>query len=272
MTEPVSTQPMRNRNVPGQPARQDGLVRFYPLRNQKIKHTLAIPIGILLILLAIIALVYGAFITWTAVARFGRAVILRTLPIPALVFLVGLILGIIILSSTIRHWHDGIELNPSGLRFRRGKTNKHIPWESIVRLDARVNLVKFATSVIDVQSKAEIENDQGEIFQITDKFANSQDLIKRCRELILPRLFQRYRRSLGEGEKIKFHKDLAAAPQALLIGNMPYQWQEIELKFKKRKIALLEKSSARELITLPINRLKNADILLTLLENPPLGS
>ena len=273
MTQPVSTQPMQNQNVPGQPARQDGLVRIFPLRHRKLRNTIAIPIGIILILMAILALLYGAFITWTAVERFGRAVILKTSTHP---------IGCLHLWShfraaypgkhTKRHWHDGIELSPSGLTFQKGKSRKEVPWESITRLDARISLVKFATSVIDVQSKAEIETDQGETFQITDKIDHSQDLINRCREVILPRLYQKYQHSLRQGEKITFHPELAATAQALLIRNMPYFWQDIEPKFKKRKIALQEKSSAHELIALPLNQLKNADILLTLLENPPRGS
>ena len=272
MTQPVSTQPMQNQNVPGQPARQDGLVRIFPLRHRKLRNTIAIPIGIILILMAILALLYGAFITWTAVERFGRAVILKTLPIPSAIFIFGLIFGPLILASIKRHWHDGIELGPAGLTFQKGKKRKEVPWESITRLDARINLVKFATSVIDVQSKAEIETDQGETFQITDKIDHSQDLINRCREVILPRLYQKYQHSLRQGEKITFHPELAATAQALLIRNMPYFWQDVEPKFKKRKIALQEKSSAHELIALPLNQLENADILLTLLENPPRGS
>ena len=272
MTEPVSTPPNPNRNLPGQPAMQDGVVRSYPVRHQKIKQTIATPIGILLILLAIVALIYGAFITWSAIERFGRAVILRTLPVPALIFFLGLVLVSLILSTTLRHWHDGIELGPDGLIFRRGKVNKEIPWESITRLDARINLVKFATSVIEVQTRAEIENDQGETFLITDHIANSQDLINRCREIILPRLFQKYQNILRQGEKLTFHRELAATHQSLLIHNMPYFWQDISPKYKKRDFTLREKSSDRELISLPINQLENADILLTLLENPPLAS
>lgn len=272
MTEPVSTQPKRNQNSPGQPARQDGLVSFYPIRYHNLKKSIGIPTGIILILVAIIALFYGAFITWTAMQRFGRAVILRTLPIPLLIFIGGLLIGSLILLLTTRHGYDGIEIGPSGLSLKNGKNHKNVPWESITRLDARINLIKFATSVIDVQSRAEFETVDGETFQITDQVANSQELILRCREAILPKLFQRAQQTLRQGEKISFHRDLSATPHALLIQKMPYYWQDIEPKFKKRKFALLEKSSSRELISLPINQLENADILLSLLENPPLKS
>lgn len=272
MTEPVSTQPKRNQSSPGQPVRQDGLVSFYPIRYHNLKKTIGIPAGIILILISIIALLYGAFITWTAMQRFGRAVILRTLPIPLLIFIGGLVIGSLILFLTTRHGYDGIEIGPYGLSFKNGKYQKNIRWESITRLDARINLIKFATSVIDVQSRAELETVDGETFKITDQVTNSQELILRCREAILPRLFQKAQHALRQGQKISFHRDLVATPQALLIQKMPYYWQDIEPKFKKRKFALLEKSSSRELISLPINQLENADILLSLLENPPLKS
>lgn len=269
MDGPEPNQPIRNSNLPGQAARQDGLTRFYPVRNQQLKRLVALPAAILLLLLSIAALLYGLFTTWMAIERFGRAVVLKTLPTPLLIFIVAFISGLLILFLTIRNWHAGIELNPSGLTFIRGRSNKTVPWESITRLDARVNVVKFATSVIDIQSRAEIETDQGEIFQITDRIANSKELIKRCREKVLPRLFHQFHKAIRQGEQITFHRDLAAAPQALLVRNMPYYWQDVEPVLKRKKIALQEKATKRELITLPINQLQNADILLTLLENPP---
>ena len=269
MNGPDKNQPVHSRNLPGQPVRQDGLVRFFPVRHQQLRNWVTLPLGILLLLLSAASLLYGFFITWYAVQRFGRAVILQTLPVPMLIFTAALITGLVILITTLRYWKKGIELSPSGLTFQNGRSSKTIPWDSITRLDARINVVKFATSVIDIQSRAEIETDQGETFQITDKITNSRELIKRCRENVLPRLFHKYQRAIRRGEKITFHHDLVAAPQALLVRNMPYDWRDVEPVLKRKKIALQEKTTKRELISLPINQLENADILLTMLENPP---
>jgi len=269
MNGPVTNQPKPSQKLSGRPARQDGLTRFYPVRHQQLRNWVALPAAILTLLLSVAALLYGLFTTWIAVERFGRAVVVKTLPTPLLIFAFAFLFGLIMLILTIRNWNAGIEISPSGLTFQRGRTSKTVAWDSITRLDARVNVVKFATSVIDIQSRAEIETDQGETFQITDRIANSQELIKRCREKVLPKLFHEFHKAIRQGEQITFHRDLAAAPQALLVRNMPYYWQDVEPVLKRKKIALQEKTTKRELIALPINQLENADILLTLLENPP---
>lgn len=270
MSGPVRNQAKPSQKLSGQAARPDTLVKFYPVRHQQLNRWLALPAAILLLLLSAAALLYGLFTTWIAIERFGRAAILQTLPTPLLVFALAFILGLVLLITTIRHWNAGIEFGPSGLAFQRGRASKTVTWESITRLDSRVNVVKFATSVIDIQSKAEIENDQGETFQITDRIENSQELIKRCREKVLPRLFHTSQQTIRQGGRITFHRDLTAAPQALLIRNMPYYWQDVEPILKRKKIALQEKATKRELIALPINQLDNADILLIMLENPPI--
>lgn len=250
-------------------AGQDGSSRFYPVRHHQLKHWVAIPSGVLLILIAAAALAYAFFTTWEAVERHGRAVILKTLPLPLLVFILAAVLGLAILIRTARHWNNGITLAPSGLTLQKGKSQKVFPWAAITRLDSLVNVVKFATSVVDVRTRAILEDDKGQTILITDRIAKAQDLIQHCRAKVLPRLFQQAQRTLQQGEKVVFHRDLAANRRGVLIKNMPYEWQAVGVAMKKRKIALMDKTTQRVLITLPIRKLKNTDILLALFENPP---
>jgi uncharacterized membrane protein (DUF485 family) len=250
-------------------AGQDDPGRFYPLHHHQLRHWIAIPSGILLILIAAAALAYGFFTTWSAVEQHGRAVVLKTLPLPLLIFILTAILALVILIRTARHWNDGITLNTTGLTLRKGKTEKTLPWASITRLNALVNVVKFATSVVDVRTRATFEDDQGQSIVITDRFADAQDLVQRCRAKVLPRLYRQTQRALQQGEKVTFHRDLAANNRVVLIRNMPYEWEAVGVVMKRRKITLIEKSTQRDLITLPIRKLANTDILMALFENPP---
>ena len=106
MVEPASSPA----ELSARPARgfagQDGPGRFYPPRRQQLNHWIAIPAGILLILLAAAALLYGFFTTWTAIERHGRAVVLKTLPLPLLVAVLCAVIGLTLLISTARHWRD----------------------------------------------------------------------------------------------------------------------------------------------------------------------
>jgi hypothetical protein len=253
------------RKAPG----QDDPGRFYPLHHHQLRHWIAIPSGILLLLIAAAALGYGFITTWSAIEQHGRAVILKTLPLPFIIFVVAAILGLLILIQTARHWQDGVTLDSTGLSVRKGKTEKTLPWASITRLNALVNVVKFATSVVDVRTRAIFEDDHGQSIQITDQFADAQDLVQRCRAKVLPRLYRQTQRALQQGEKVTFHRDLAANNRVVLIRNMPYEWEAVGVVMKRRKITLIEKATQRDLITLPIRKLANTDILMALLENPP---
>jgi len=263
MVEPASSPA----ELSARPARgfagQDGPGRFYPPRRQQLNHWIAIPAGILLILLAAAALLYGFFTTWTAIERHGRAVVLKTLPLPLLVAVLCAVIGLTLLISTARHWRDGITLLPTGLEIQEGRKTNSVPFESITRLDSLVNVV------VDVRTQAVIEDDQGRKHVITDRTTNAQDLVKRCRAEVLPRLFREAQKALQQGGKVEFHPDLAATRQAVLIRNMPYDWRDLTVALKKRRIALLDKTTRRDLISLPVQKIKNADILLALFENPP---
>ena len=269
MVEPQATPTSPSDQTPYKSVRQDELSRFYPIRNHQLKHWVAIPSGILLIAFSVIALGYSFFTTWSAVERHGRAVILKTLPLPLLIFIFTAICGLLILIRTARHWQDGVTLDATGLSIRKGQSEKALSWAGITRLNALVNVVKFATSVVDVRTRAIFEDDQGQSILITDRFAKAQELVQRCRAKVLPRLYRQTQRALQQGEKVSFHRDLAANNRVVLIRNMPYEWEAVGVVMKRRKITLIEKATQRGLITLPIRKLKNTDILMALFENPP---
>ncbi len=269
MVEPASSPAEFSARPAREAADQDGLSRFYPPRRQQLNHWIGVPAGILLILLAAAAFLFGFFTTWTAIERHGRAVVLKTLPLPLLIAVLCAVIGLTLLVSAARHWRDGITLLPTGLEIQEGRKTHSVPFESITRLDSLVNVVKFATSVVDVRTRAVIEDDQGQKYVITDLTANAQDLVKRCRAEVLPRLFREAQKALQQGQKIEFHPDLAATRQAVLIRNVPYDWRDLTVALKKRRIALLDKTTRRDLINFPVRKLKNTDILLALLENPP---
>ena len=269
MVEPGSPPAESSAKLTRETAGQDGAGRFYPPRHQQLKHWIAVPVSVVLILLSAAAFLYGLFTTWTAIERHGRAVLLKTLPLPLLVAVLCAAVGLTLLITTARHWQDGITLLPTGLLFQDGKQTKAVPFTSITRLDSLVNVVKFATSIVDVHTRAVIEDSRGQRFVITDRTAKAQDLVNRCRTEVLPRLHQETQNALQHGKTVTFHPNLAATRQAILIRNMPYDWQDLTVAIQKRRIALLDQATQRERISLPVQKIKNVDILLALFENPP---
>ncbi len=258
-----------NQNKPAAVGPNDGLIRFHPLRNQKLKHWLAIPTGILLLLLALTSLLYGFFTTWSEVERHGRAMTLETFPLFVLISGLAFITGLIVLISTNRHWNDGVGIYPSGITIHQGKKSNFIPWDSIKRFDTRIKLIKFATSVMDVRSKIILETEENKTFKITDRIADMRELVQQCREQLLPRLYEKSVQTLREGGQLTFHPYLLANINSLIIKGHPHPWEGIEPIIMNRGVAIRQLSDQKILFKDNFNHFQNTDILLAFLENPP---
>jgi hypothetical protein len=248
---------------------ESDLLRFYPLRRRKLKHWLALPAGILLLLFAFTALLYGFFTTWSAVERHGRVMVFETFPLFLLIAGIAFIIGLILLVVTGRRWNDGVGVYPTGIKIIKSKTSNFLHCNAIQRFDTRIKLIKFATSVMDVRPKIILETGQGKGFTITDRIENMNGFVQQCREKILPRLYEKSLRTLRQGGQLTFHQHLKATLNALLIENQPYPWERLEPVIKNRSLAIQESSSQRILFKAPINQFRNTDILLAFLENPP---
>ncbi len=249
--------------------RENVLIRFYPLRRRKLKHWLAIPAGILLLLLSLISLFYGLFTTWSAVERHGRVMVLQDFPLYLLIAIITLVVGLILLVFTGRHWNDGVGVLANGISVIKGKKSAFIPWESIQRFDTRIKLIKFATSVMDIRSKIILETDKNKKFTITDRISGMRELVQQCREKILPRLYEQSLSTLRQGGQLSFHRHLKATLNALLIKDQPHPWEGLEPVIKSRSLVIKAPSNKEILFKGHVNHFRNTDILLAFLENSP---
>jgi hypothetical protein len=246
-----------------------GKVKDYPIRHQKLNHWVWILIGILLLLSALALLLNGTFTSWRAVQAHGRSILLRTVPLPLLGFLLALTLGIIILSITARHWGDHITLYVNGLDLHKGKMKCFLSWGSIRRFDAQIKVVKFATSNLDVRSKMLLEDAAGQSYTITDRFKDLSDLIGQVRNRLLPILYQTTLQGLQAGETILFHGQLAAKPEGLVINGETYPWDTIQGRIHRWSLRIRQIPNDQNLFRQKTKSVKNLDLLMTLLENPP---
>ncbi|MCB2202407.1 hypothetical protein KQH56_00220 [bacterium] len=246
-----------------------GKVKDYPVRRQRLKNVFWILIGVLLLISALALLLYGVFTSWRAVQAHGRSVLLRTAPLPLLGFLIALVMGILILSTTSQHWGDHITLFVNGLDIHKGKQQNFLPWQAITRFDARIKVVKFATSNLDIRSKMLLVGDAGRNYTITDQFENLSDLIGQVRNRLLPILYQSTLQRLGAGEEISFHKHLAAKSEGLVVHGHTYAWEDVQSRIHRRSLRIRQTSDDTNLFRTKTKRVRNLDLLMTLLENPP---
>lgn len=246
-----------------------GKVKGYPIRRQNLKHGFWILTGVLLILMALALLLNGAFTSWHAVQAHGRSVLLRTAPLPLLGFLLALVMGILTLSITSRHWADHVTLYVNGLNIKQGKQQTFLSWQTIQRFDTRIKVVKFATSNIAVRSKMLLEINAGQSYKITDRFEGVSDLIGQVRNRLLPILYQTTLQRLKAGEDILFHPQLTAETEGLRIHGETYPWDEVQGRIHRRSLRIRETTDDQTLFNQKTKKVKNLDLLMTLLENPP---
>lgn len=246
-----------------------GKIKDYPIRRQNLKRGFWTLVGILLLLAALAAFLYGAFTSWRAVQAHGRGVLLRTAPLPLLGFLLALVLGIVTLSTTARHWRDNITLHVNGLDLHQGKIQRFLPWPSINRFDARIKVVKFATSNLDVRSKMRLEDDAGHTYEITDRFEGLSDLIGQVRNRVLPVLYQDTLQHLQAGDAVSFHGQLAAKSEGIVIHGETYPWNTVKGRLQRWSLQIQQSPDEKILFKQKTKRVRNLDLLMTLLENPP---
>jgi hypothetical protein len=246
-----------------------GEIKAYPVRHQKLKHAFWTLVGVLLLLSALAALLYGAFMSWRAVLAHGRSVLLRTAPLPLLGFLLALLLGIVTLSVTARHWQDNLTLYVNGLDLHKGKTQRFLAWSAIRRFDAQIKVVKFATSNLDVRSKMLLEDEDGHVHRLTDRFTDLSDLIGQVRNRLLPILYQNTIQRLQAGDEIPFHSRLTASSEGMVIHGNLHAWDTIEGRIHRHSLRIKQCTNDQILFRQNTKRVKNLDLLMTLLENPP---
>lgn len=246
-----------------------GMIKHYPIRHQMLKRGFWTLVGFLLLLAALVTFLFGTFNSWSAVQVHGRAVLLRTVPLPLLGFLVASTLGIVILSTTARHWRDTITLYVNGLDLHQGKVQRFLPWQSICQFDARIKVIKFATSNLDVRSIMQLVDETGLAYKVTDRFADLSDLIGQVRNRLLPILYQNTTQHLQAGSAVFFHDQLDARSEGLIIDGEAHPWGTIQGRIHRGRLHIQQLPGEQTLFKQKTKRIRNLDLLMTLLDNPP---
>lgn len=247
-----------------------GWVMDFPLRHLRLRRWLSIAVILFLGLLALGALVTGVFRSWMMVDIHGRAVILRTLPLPMLFFVVSLIAWISVFITTKNHWQDGITLYDHALERRKGKNIQLLTWDSMERFDAETIHVKFGSGIIDRKIRILLEDDQGNRMTLKNTYQNMEDLIRLTREKLIPKLHTKSVHRLNQGAWLVFHPNLAVVQAGLEINGQVHPWRTLSpIVIRHNKLQINNQADQKKLIEIKLNKVKNLDILRLLLENPP---
>lgn len=244
--------------------------RDFRVAKHKVKRDLQIGVGLLMIIIALIALLVGFYSSWKAVPIHGRAVLFQTVPLPLIIFLSCLLMGILLLSYTRRHWHDRVSLYQNGLILQMGR--KSIPWlwDATSGFKAEITTIKFGTGTINEKSRLIFEDDQGQKWVLPGRYAEMDTLVEQIRNSLLPQLYKNTVAKMLKGESIPFMPDLQAVLKGLMIHDDLCRWDSLnhpQLINGTLKISRI--GDNKMVYKSAIKKVRNLDLLLTLIENPP---
>lgn len=252
-------------------ASQSGnFIKDFRIVNHKIKRDLRIGFGILLFILAAFALFVGIVTSWQAVLLHGRAVLLRTLPYPILIFLISLLTATLLFVYERRHRHDKVSLYENGLVIQSGKSRSNWLWESTKYFNTKKTESKFGTSVVSEKYQLTFENAEGQVLTLPGRYADMSLLVEQIRRALLPRMYKRMVSLLRNGNTIRFSPNLSVVLKGVMINRDLCRWVSFNPpQILRRVFSLSSAVDNKTIYQCPTKEIKNLDLLLTVLENPP---
>ena len=245
-------------------------LKVFPIRKRELKRWITLISGIILTLFSIGLLLYFSLIAWTAIENHGRAILIRYLPFILPLLLIVFPLGLILIIFTRLHWWDSISIDEAGLRIKNGFRRTDLSWSNIERFDTRVTNIQFAGNSVNTRIKIVLKLNNGRTIIIKNKYRWMSELIRQIRNKTLPILTEDAYEQLNNGQEIFFHKQLVGSVKGLSVNGQIIDWSGFEKPVIKNGIlSLRDKDGEENLIKTSINQIKNLDLLLSLIANPP---
>lgn len=246
------------------------IINHYPIRRYQLKRWLPLIGGAFMVLAGIGLLINLLLNTRTAVQVHGPAILLSILPLPTAVYLLLLLGGIISMILAWVYWRDCITLYETGLI--KKNRNKVQVWyyEDTERFDNDITQIMFGGSIIGEKMTIILEDESKRRFTIRNRYTRMEDLLQILRARVLPGLFQRARKHLNDGQVLHFSDKLKADAKGLEVSKNLIPYDDIRYKITQNTLKLHQDSDVNKLLfKSDITKIKNLDLLLDLLENPP---
>lgn len=248
------------------------LLAHYPIHHQSAKRWTLIIVGVLAILASIGLIILMGMNTWERIIIHGRAVILSVFPLPAALYVLMFIAGVLLITLSIIYWRNGVTLFEKGLVQCTGRKLKTWDYQDTERFDSHLAQVTFGGSTVSTRVKIILEDVESNRVLIRNRYDRMTDLIESLRTLILPILIEKSRQRLLMGEELVFHRNLQANQSAIIINGEQTPYSLVEATVENQVVKLHDKANpSKEFFKSKIQHIKNLDLLFDLLENPPQG-
>lgn len=265
-------EPIPQKKVPGLKESDDlgHVIDYFPTRNYRLKRWLPLVGGVIAILAAIGLIINLFENTKTAIQAHGPAILFSVVPLPLAIYLILLFGGIIFVILARIHWWDSITLFETGLI--KEKRNKVQVWyyENTERFDNEITQIMFGGSIVGGKMKIVLEDASKRQFKIRNRYTHMSDLVQALRARVLPGLFQRARQRLSNGQVLHFGEKLKASDKGLEINNEIIPYEAIVTEVAQQSLKLFKETNPKKLLyKSEFTKIRNLDLLLDLIENPP---
>ncbi len=242
---------------------------FFP-KDHNLKRWGMLISGGMLILAASVSATLIALNTYTSVLRHGRAVLLNKIIsiLPMLLILIPI--GLLLILWAKNHWEDRLILNESGLIQKKGGNEQYWLWDETEKLDTIITEIQFGGSSVGTRVKLLLTDRNNRKWLIRNRYENILELVDHIREKVLPDLYQKAIQNLAHKEEIEFYTGLSASKEGFRIGDQQIPWDErIISQIKSNKLIIKDQENQEPLFKTKLTKIKNLDLLLCLVENPP---
>jgi hypothetical protein len=226
--------------------------------------------GGILILTASVFVTLIALNSYTSVLRHGRAVLLNKITAILPLVLILIPIGLLLILWVKNHWEDRLILNESGLFQKKGKKEQSWLWDETEKLDTIITEIQFGGSDVATRVKLLLTGTNNKKWLIRNHYENILNLVDHIREKVLPDLYHQAKQNLSHNQEIEFHTGLSANKEGLKIGNQQIPWDvQIISQVKSNKLIIKDQENQELLFKAKLTKIKNLDLLLCLVENPP---
>ena len=214
---------------------------------------------------AILALLYGFWVSLSRFQRFGPSILKATIsPFIA----VSLVLGIVAAFAawkTFTHWGRGIMLYPNGIVSYHWRGVYVCRWNEVMCLTMAVTRWLPMSILTGTKHVYKLDTRNGRQIMLDDSFSGVEELTEKVRLRVFPFL-QRQALQQYRGDQWVTFGPLALHERAgVRLGNIVYPWGQIEnVSVRNGYLEIALKPPGRP-IRLGVERIPNLDVLLSLL-------
>ncbi|MDT8381338.1 MAG: hypothetical protein RQ728_03660 [Brevefilum sp.] len=242
---------------------------FFP-KDHNLKRWGMLISGGMLILTASVFVTLIALNTYTSVLRHGRAVLLNKITAIFPMVLILIPIGLLLILWAKNHWEDQLILNESGLFQKKGKKEQSWHWDETEKLDTIITEIQFGGSSVGTRVKLLLTGTNKKKWLIRNRYENILDLVDHIREKVLPDLYHQAKQNLAHNQEIEFHTSLIASKEGLRFVDQQIPWDEqIISQVKGNNLIIKNQENQEPLFKTKLRKIKNLDLLLCLVENPP---